>query len=70
MASRKIVLMIQLAGQKRRQRHKEQTCGHSGGRRARGDLREEHWNLYIYNIDNHMCGYQCTCVCIIFIYHV
>ena len=42
MAARKIMLMIQLTGQKRRPRHKEQTCGRSGGRRAWGDLRGEH----------------------------
>ena len=40
MESRKIVLMIILAGQQTRWRHKEQTCGHGGGRRGWDDLRE------------------------------
>ena len=35
------------AGQQKRHRHKEQTCGHSGGRRGWDELREEHWNIYI-----------------------
>ena len=34
MESRKLVLMVLLAGQTRRHRHKGQTCGHSGGRRG------------------------------------
>ena len=40
MASRKMVLMILLAGQQRQCRHKEQTFGHSQGRRGWEDLRE------------------------------
>ena len=34
MESRKIILMNLSAGQKYRLRHRERTCGHSGGRRG------------------------------------
>ena len=33
-------LMSLPAGQQWRPRHREQTCGHSGGRRGRDELRE------------------------------
>ena len=36
MESRKMVLMNLFAGQQWKRRLKEQTCGHSGGRRGRG----------------------------------
>ena len=44
--SREIILTILHKGQKRRNRHKEQTFGH-GGWRGWDDLREQHWNIYI-----------------------
>ena len=47
MESRKIVLTVLCAGQQRRHRHKEQTFGHSGGRRGWDDLREWLWNIHI-----------------------
>ena len=40
MKSREIVLMILHTGHQRRQGHKEQTFGHSGGRRGWNDLKE------------------------------
>ena len=40
MESRKMVLMNLFAGQQKRHRHKEQTCGHSEGRRGWDNLRE------------------------------
>ena len=39
MESRKMVLMILFAGQQWTHRHREQACGHSGGRRGREELR-------------------------------
>ena len=42
MASRKRVLMILHAGQRRRHRRKEQTFGLNGGRRGWDDLRDQH----------------------------
>ena len=39
MESRKMILMNQSAGQQRRHRHREQTYGHSGGRRGWDELR-------------------------------
>ena len=41
-----MILMNVHARQHRRQRRKEQTCGHSGGRRG-WDLRAELWDIYI-----------------------
>ena len=43
MESRKIVLMILLAGHQRRHRH----FGHSQGKREWDDMRELHRNIYI-----------------------
>ena len=40
MESRKIVLKNLFAGQGQRDRHREQTCGHSRGRRGWDELRE------------------------------
>ena len=40
MKSRKMVLMNLLAEQQWRRRHREQTCGHSWGRRERDRLKE------------------------------
>ena len=40
MESRKMVLMKLFAGQQRRRRQKEQTCGNSGERRGRDELRD------------------------------
>ena len=40
MESRKMILMNLFAGQEWRHRHREQTCGHSRGRRGRDELRE------------------------------
>ena len=37
MESRKIVLMNLFAGQEKRRRHREQTCGHGGGGWAEGE---------------------------------
>ena len=37
-----MVLMILQAGQQRSRRHKEQTSGHSGGRREWDDVRKQH----------------------------
>ena len=45
MEYRKMLLMIVCAGQQRRHRHKEQTFGHSGGRRGWGGLRVQHGNI-------------------------
>ena len=42
MESRKIVSTMLCAGQQRRRRHKEETLGHSGRRRGRDDLGEQH----------------------------
>ena len=47
MESRKMVLMNLFAGQQRRRRYREQTCGHSGGRREWDRLREQHGNILI-----------------------
>ena len=38
--SRKMALMSLFAGQQGRHRHREQTCGHSGGRRGWDKLKE------------------------------
>ena len=46
MKSRKMVLMNLFAGQSWRHRHREQTCGHSGGGRKWDELREQHGNIY------------------------
>ena len=40
-----MVLMKQFAGQQWRCRHREQTCGRSGGGRGWDELREEHGNI-------------------------
>ena len=41
--TRKMVVLMNLSvGQQQRHRHREQTCGHSGGRRGWDELREEH----------------------------
>ena len=40
MEFRKMVLMVLHAGQQRRHRRKEETFGHSGGRRGWDDLRK------------------------------
>ena len=40
MESKKMVPMILHAGKQRNHRHKEQTSGHSGGRRGWDDVRE------------------------------
>ena len=50
MESRKMVLMIWFAGQQRRHRHEEQTCGHSGGEGewddlSRAALKNIHYNM-------------------------
>ena len=45
--SSKMVLMDLFAGQQGRHRHREQTCGHSGGRRGWHGLREQYRNIYI-----------------------
>ena len=54
MESRKLVLMNLSAGQQWRRRHREQTCGHSGGRRGRRKWREQHGNIYMatYKIES------------------
>ena len=45
--SRKMALMSLFAGQQGRHRHREQTCGHSGGRRGWHGLREQYRNIYM-----------------------
>ena len=40
MESRKMVLMNLFSGQQWRYRHREQTCGHSGGRREWAEWRK------------------------------
>ena len=40
MESRKTIFMNLSAGQQWRHIHREQTCGHSGGRRGYDELRE------------------------------
>ena len=47
MESRKTVLMNLSAGQQGKQRHREQTCGRSWGRRGWDESREQHGNIYI-----------------------
>ena len=47
MESGKLVLKNLFAGRHWRGGHREQTCGHSRGRRGRGGLREKHGNMYI-----------------------
>ena len=39
--------MFLFAGQQSRCRPREQTCGHSGGRRGRDEFREQHWDTYV-----------------------
>ena len=46
MESRKMVLMNLFTGHKWRSIHREQTSGHSEGRRC-DKLREQHWNIHI-----------------------
>ena len=43
----KMVLVNLFAGQSWRHRHREQTCGHSRGRRKWDELREQHGNIHI-----------------------
>ena len=50
MESRKIVLKNLFAGQGQRDRHREQTCGHSRGRRGWDELRETFTLPYIKQI--------------------
>ena len=50
MESRKIVLKNLCAGQGQRDRHREQTCGHSWGRRGWDELRETFTLPYIKQI--------------------
>ena len=40
MESRKMVLMNLFTGKEKRHKHREQTCGHSAGRRGWNQLRE------------------------------
>ena len=42
------VLMALLAGQQWQHRHKEQACGHGGGRGGWDELREEHGNVHYH----------------------
>ena len=42
MESRKMIVMNLSAGQRWRRRHREQTFGHSAGRRGWDELREEY----------------------------
>ena len=42
-----MVLMSLFAGQQQRRRHREQTCGHSRGRRGWDGLRESHGNIHM-----------------------
>ena len=41
-----MILMNMFAGKQWRGRHREQTSGHSGGRRGWDGLREQHENIY------------------------
>ena len=45
MESRTTVLVNLSAGQQWKRRHREQTCGHSGGRRGWDEWREQHGNI-------------------------
>ena len=49
-----MILMNLFSGEQWRRRHREQTCGHSRGRRGWDKLREQHGNNYItiYKIDS------------------
>ena len=40
-------MMNQHEGQQWRYRHREQTCGHRGGKRGWDGLREQHWDIHI-----------------------
>ena len=42
-----MVLMKLSAGQEYRCRHREHTCGHSGGRRGWDEKKEQHQNTHI-----------------------
>ena len=59
MEFRKMVLISYLQG-RNRDRHREQTCGHSGGRRGWDELSEKHGNIYttMYKIDSQW-GIRC-----------
>ena len=46
MEPRKIVLMNLFSGQQWGCRQREQTCGHSRGRRGWDEWREQHGNIY------------------------
>ena len=46
MESRKMLLMNLFAGQQWRQRRREQTCGHSRGRRGWDEWRAQHGSMY------------------------
>ena len=48
MEFRKTVMMILHAGQQKRHRYKEQTCGLCGRRREWDDLREQIGNVYYH----------------------
>ena len=50
MESTKLVLMNLSAGQQWRCRHREQTCGHTGGRRGWDTQREQHGNLTLPHV--------------------
>ena len=42
MKPRKMILMTLFAGQEKRHRHREKTCGHSEGSRGWNKLRKQH----------------------------
>ena len=54
MESRNMILINLFSGEQWRRRHREQTCGHSRGRRGWDELREQRGNIYItiYKLDS------------------
>ena len=49
-----MILINLFSGEQGRRRHREQTCGHSRGRRGWDELREQRGNIYItiYKLDS------------------
>ena len=48
MESKKMLMMNLFAAQQWSRRYREQTFEDSGGRIGRDELREKHWNIYIF----------------------
>ena len=56
----KTVLMNLSTGQQGRQRHREQTCGCSWGRRGWDESREQHGNIYHHMQNRSRVGICCV----------